>query len=220
MQSKNETDKVTMKALRKIQILTAIIALLLTVPLCWDMVSGFVLGFETPEIGEHLTYKGYPIGVEVIPDGVSSIQAINSTDGMLGSIDFKREMLLFIPIEKVSTGINIVTAILSFIAIVCAIYFIVYMVKLATTLARQGIMNNVALKQLRKVSYSMLAAYILFTITTILPTWYYSQHLDLIGYSMTYPRMSQGIVIAIIFILISEILNITLRLKEEQDLTI
>ena len=81
-------------------------------------------------------------------------------------------------------------------------------------------MNNSALKQLRKVSYSMLSAYLLFTLSVYLPIWYYNNNLTLQGYSIAYPEINENFVIALTLILLTEILKIAIQLKEEQDLTI
>lgn len=204
---------------KKIQILACVVALMLIIPMCYDIVSGFLLGFNTPDVSESADYLGYPIGFEIAPCA-SQIQEVATLDDELKSMELQRSSMIFLPAEYASSGVTITTTIISFLAIVCAIYYVVAVFKMASIVIRQGLLNSLALKQMRKVSYSMLTAYLLFAISSYLPTWYYSRVISLVDYEFVYPRMSEYFVIAVIFILLSEILNIALRLKEEQELTI
>ena len=201
----------------KIQILAGLTALLLIVPICNDMVHGFILGFNSPEM---ISYEALPIGVEIVPTDNNHINTIDSNCGELTVSDIKRKTMLFIPSQSTSTAVTVACGIISVVAIFFALYYIISVIKMASVNVRQGIMNNVALKQLRKVSYSMLSAYILFTLSSFLPTWYYNNHLTLDGYTITHPDINENFVIAITLILLTEILKIALHLKEEQDLTI
>lgn len=203
----------------KIQILAGIIALLLVVPIMYDMVYGFVLGFNSAS-AETVGYEAYPTGFEVIPTDSEFVESVNTNVGTLGFTDFKRELVLFLPAQHTSPAVNIISTITSVAAVLLTIYYIIAVFKMISTVMRQGIMSQAALGRLRKVSYTMLAVYILFTLSSCIPTWYYSKHILLDGYTLAYPRISEGFVIAFIFILLTEILNIALRLKEEQDLTI
>ncbi len=205
---------------RKIQFLAGIIALLLTIPMCYDMLYGMVLGFNSPEITDVLEYESYPSGFEIKPENANDMQSIDTNIGSLKVSDIKRETMIYMPSQIISPSVSIICTIISFVAIVITIYYIISVIKFTSTIMRQGIMNNMALTQLRKVSYSMLTAYVLFTLATYIPTFYYSKIIDIEGYTLSYPRISESFVIAIIFILLTEILNITLKLKEEQDLTI
>lgn len=204
---------------RKIQLLAGIIGILLIVPMCIDMVSGFVLGFNTPEMSTVLKYDSYPLCFEIMPAS-KEIQEIESNYGELGFIDIKREGVCFMPEHAISGTVTLINTLISFAALVCALYYIVSVIKLVPIIAREGFMNRPAIKQLQHVSYSMLLSYILFSVGTYLPTWYYSRQLNLAGYEITYPRLSESIVIAVILILLTEILRVALRLKEEQELTI
>ena len=204
---------------RKIQLLAGIIGVLLIVPLCIDMISGFVLGFNTPELGTMLNYDSYPLCFEIVPT-TQEIQSIESSDGELGFIDIKREGVCFLPESVLSATLTIINTLISFAALICALYYIVSVIRLVPIIARNGFMNRPAIKQLQHVSYSMLLSYILFTIATYLPTWYYSRQLDFADYEIAYPRASESIVVAVILILLTEILRVALRLKEEQELTI
>lgn len=203
----------------KIQILTGIIAILLVVPIMHDVVYGFVLGFNSAS-AEVVEYNAYPTGFEMTPTNPDSVEFITTNIGKLGFTDFKRELVLFIPHEQTSPAINIISTITSVAAVLLTIYYIIAVFKMISTVMRKGFMSQASLKQLRKVSYSMLTVYVLYTLSSCIPTWYYSRQILLDGYSIAYPRLSEGFVIAFIFILLTEILNIALRLKEEQDLTI
>lgn len=204
---------------RKIRLLAGIIGILLIVPMCIDMISGFVLGFNAPEISTVLEYDSYPLCFEITPAS-KEVQKIESNYGELGFIDIKREGVCFMPEHAVSGTLTLINTIISFAALFCALYYIVSVIKLVPIIAREGFMNRPAIRLLQHVSYSMLLSYLLFAAATYLPTWYYSRQLDLADYEMAYPRMSDSIVIAIILILLTEILRVALRLKEEQELTI
>lgn len=204
---------------RKIQFLTGIIGILLIVPICTDMIGGFVLGFNTPKMGMTLGYKSYPLCFEIIPT-TEDIQSVGSNLGVLGFKDIKREGICFLPEETVSFSLTVIDTLISFAALICALYYVVSVIKLVPVIAREGFINRLAIKRLRRVSYSMLLSYVLFTAGTYLPTWYYSRQIDLSGYEIAYPRVSDSIVIAIILILLTEILRVALRLKEDQELTI
>ncbi len=201
----------------KIQILAGITALLLIVPMCSDIVYGFIKGFNSSDI---VSYDTYPMGVPIIPTDCENISTINSNMGELQASDMKRETMLFIPTQVTSPAITVSSSIISLIAIIMTIYYIVSVIKMAIVIMRQGIMNSTALKQLRKVSYSLLTAYILFTLSAYIPLWHVSRHLTLEGYTLAFPDINENFVIAITLILLTEILNIALQLKEEQDLTI
>lgn len=201
----------------KIQILAGITALLLIIPMCSDMIHGFILGFNTPET---ISYDSYPMGIEIVPSERDNTSTIGSNLGELSTTDVKRETILFIPSQATSQTITIVAGVISLVATIIAIYYIISVFKMASVIMRQGIMNNSALKQLRKVSYSMLSAYLLFTLSVYLPIWYYNNNLTLQGYSIAYPEINENFVIALTLILLTEILKIAIQLKEEQDLTI
>ncbi len=201
----------------KIQILAGITALLLIVPMCGDIVYGFIKGFNSTDI---VSYDTYPMGVTIVPTDCDNISTINSNMGQLQASDMKRETMLFIPSQVTSPAVTLTSGIISLIAIAMAVYYIVAVIKMATVIMRQGIMNSTALKQLRKVSFSLLTAYVLFTLSAYIPLWHVSQHLVLEDYTLAYPDINENFVIAITLILLSEILNIALQLKEDQDLTI
>lgn len=203
----------------KIQIFAGIVAILLVVPIMYDMVYGFVLGFNSAT-ADVVEYNAYPTGFEMTPTDTDRVEYMNSNVGNLGFTDFKRELVLFLPQEHTSQVVNIISTITSVAAVLLTIYYIISVFKMISKVMRHGIMSQSALKQLRKVSYSMLTVYILFTLSSCIPTWYYSAHIVPEGYTIAYPRISEGFVIAFIFILLSEILNIAIKLKEEQDLTI
>ena len=203
----------------KIQIFAGIVAILLVVPIMYDMVYGFVLGFNSAT-ADVVEYNAYPTGFEMTPTDTDRVEYMNSNVGPLGFTDFKRELVLFLPQEHTSQVVNIISTITSVAAVLLTIYYIISVFKMISTVMRHGIMSQSALKQLRKVSYLMLTVYILFTLSSCITTWYYSAHIVPEGYTIAYPRISEGFVIAFIFILLSEILNIAIKLKEEQDLTI
>lgn len=203
----------------KIQILACIVALLLVVPIVYDMAYGFILGFNSAST-DVVNYEAYPTGFELTPTQHDGVEYINTNVGEIGYTNFKREVVLFLPQEQTSSAVNIITTIASIAAVLLTIYYSILVFKMMSAVMRQGIMTHVVLKQLRKISYLILAVYLLFTLSTYLPIWYHNQHLQLEGYAIAYPRLSDGFVIAFIFILLTEILNIALRLKEEQDLTI
>ena len=200
----------------KIQILAGLTALLLIVPICNDMVQGFIMGFNSTD----MINEAFPIAAPIVPTDNNHISTIDSNWGVLNIQDVKRESILFLPLQAISAKISTISCIISFMAIFVAVYYIISVIKMASVIVRQGIMNDVALKQLRKVSYSMLSAYILFTLSSLLPIWYYNNHLTLDGYAIVYPDINENFLIAIILILLTEILKIALHLKEEQDLTI
>ena len=200
----------------KIQILAGLTALLLIVPICNDMVQGFIMGFNSTD----MINEAFPIAAPIVPTDNNHISTIDSNWGVLNIQDVKRESILFLPLQAISAKISTISCIISFMTIFVAVYYIISVIKMASVIVRQGIMNDVALKQLRKVSYSMLSAYILFTLSSLLPIWYYNNHLTLDGYAIVYPDINENFLIAIILILLTEILKIALHLKEEQDLTI
>lgn len=201
----------------KIQILAGIVAILLIIPMCSSIIHGFILGINSPEINN---YETYPTGIEIIPTDNNNTNIINSNVGELKTTDIKRNIMLFIPSQYISNTLTIVSGIIAVAAIIMAIYYIISVIKMVSIIMRQGIMNRIALKQLRKVSYSMLTAYILFTIGAYLPSWYYNNYIQLDGYTFAHPEVDENFVIAITLILLTEILKIALQLKEEQDLTI
>lgn len=203
----------------KIQIFACIIAILLVVPITYDLAYGFVLGFNSAS-DNAVEYPSYPTGFELTSTQADSVEYINTNVGQIGYTNFKREVVLFLPNEQTSPTVNIITTIASVAAVLLTIYYIILVFKMMSTVMRQGFMTPVVLKQLRKISYLILTVYLLFTLSSYLPIWYHNQHLQLEGYAIAYPRLSDGFVIAFIFILLTEILDIALRLKEEQDLTI
>lgn len=203
----------------KIQILTGIIAVLLVVPLCCDMIQGFVLGFNSA-LTDAVTYEAYPTAFELTPVESNRVETLRTNVGELDITDFKREAVLFLPEQHTSSTIDVITTVLSVLAVLFTIYYVVAVFRMISTVTRRGVMNREALRRLRKVSFSMLTVYVLFTLSSALPTWYYSTHILPEGYDITYPRFSEGLVVALIFILLTEILHIALQLKEEQDLTI
>lgn len=203
----------------KIQILAAIVAILLIVPMCYDIVSGFVLGWDTPMIEDGLAYEGLPVLFELAPDS-TRLQSVATNCSEWQMMTLQCNNMLFIPAEYTSSAVTIATTVVSFLAILCAIYYVIAVFNMASIVIRHGILSRSTLVQMRKVSYSMLIAYLLFMLSSYLPTWYYSSVVSLQGYSFVFPRMGESFVIAIIFILLSEILHLAIHLKEEQDLTI
>lgn len=206
---------------RKIMALSAIIGILLIVPLCYDMATGIIMGVNSNKefFSDKLGYTPYPVCLETTPKE-ELMQMQQSNLGLLGYMDIRREGIYFLPETILSPTITIINAFISLIAVACAVYYIVSVFKSVPIIARKGLMNASAIKQLRRVSYSMLLSYILFSLASYLPTWYYSQHIDLAQYIVSYPRISESLVTAVILILLTEILGIARQLKEEQELTI
>ncbi len=206
---------------RKIMVLSAIIGILLIVPLCYDMATGVIMGMNSNKelFNDKLGYTPYPVCLETTPKE-ELMQMQQSNRGLLGYMDIKREGIYFLPKAVLSPTITTINAIISFVAVACAIYYIISVIKSVPIIARRGLMNAPAIKQLRRVSYSMLLSYILFALASYLPTWYYSRHIDLAQYTVSYPRISESLVTAVILILLTEILGIARQLKEEQELTI
>lgn len=202
-------------------VLSAIIGILLIVPLCYDMATGIILGLNSNKelFSDKLGYTPYPVCLEIAPKE-ELMQMQQSDHGLLGYMDIKREGIYFLPEAELSPVITIINAIISLVAVACAIYYIISVIKSVPIIARQGLMNAPAIKQLRRVSYSMLLSYILFFIASYLPTWYYGNHIELAQYTVCYPRISESLVTAVILILLTEILGIAQQLKEEQELTI
>lgn len=202
-------------------VLSAIIGILLIVPLCYDMATGIILGLNSNKelFSDKLGYTPYPVCLEIAPKE-ELMQMQQSDHGLLGYMDIKREGIYFLPETELSPVITVINAIISLVAVACAIYYVISVIKSVPIIARHGLMNAPAIKQLRRVSYSMLLSYILFFLASYLPTWYYVNHIELAQYTVCYPRISESLVTAVILILLTEILGIAQQLKEEQELTI
>ncbi len=201
---------------RKIQILACIVGILLIVPLCVEMITGFIAGYN---LDIDIDKNSYPVGFEIIPTEEQTT-LLQSNVGAIEFMDFNRSGLLYLTEGVISPILTIITTLISFAAVICAIYYIICVIKLVPIIARDGFMNAPAIKQLRRVSYSMLLSYMLFSLASFLPTWYYNMQLELTNYTFSYPLLSDSFVTAIVLILLTEILRIALRLKEEQELTI
>ncbi len=205
---------------RKLQILVSIIGILLIVPLCYEMITGFILGWNSPSVVENTAQiSSYPLVVELQPTSDQS-ETFDSTQETIIGNDLARDVILYMPQSAYSPVISIINTIISLLAIIMAIYYIIGVIKFVIIVMRDGFITRTTLKQLRRISFSMLSAYLLFFLSSYLPIWYYSEQITLLDYTFEYPDISESMVIAIILILLTEILNIALHLKEEQDLTI
>lgn len=144
-------------------VLSAIIGILLIVPLCYDMATGIILGLNSNKelFSDKLGYTPYPVCLEIAPKE-ELMQMQQSDHGLLGYMDIKREGIYFLPETELSPVITVINAIISLVAVACAIYYVISVIKSVPIIARHGLMNAPAIKQLRRVSYSMLLSYILF----------------------------------------------------------
>ena len=77
---------------RKIMALSAIIGILLIVPLCYDMVTGIIMGVNSNKefFSDKLGYTPYPVCLETTPKE-ELMQMQQSNLGLLGYMDNRRE---------------------------------------------------------------------------------------------------------------------------------
>lgn len=213
-----QTDK---KTQRKVQFLCLLIALFLLVPAAYSFVQGFNMGYDSAEMLHEKDITDRPSYiVNIKPENSVLEKNISSSTPEVSKVVLSEDIILFCPKNSVPAYIQWGIMFLSVAAFIAFIFMGVYLCKLTSSVAKDGLMIRKNIKRLRRLSYSMLFLYLSGYLSSAIFIGYCSAHISIPGYEICNDEIYPHITIAIIFLLLAETLNIAYKLKEEQDLTI
>ncbi len=213
-----QTDK---KTQRKVQFLCLLIALFLLIPAAYSFVQGFTMGYNSSEILHDKDIADRPSYiVNIKPEENILEKNISSSTPGVSKVVLSEDIILFCPKNSIPTYIQGGIILLSLVTFIAFIFMGVYLCKLTSSVAKDGLMVRKNIKRLRRLSYSMLVLYLSGYLSSAIFIGYCSAHISIPGYKICNDEIYPHITIAIIFLLLAETLNIAYKLKEEQDLTI
>ena len=201
---------------RKIRLLTLLIALLILIPIVLDFYKGFMLGFNSSFIGLENGLEESSLQICTIKSQSMQLIEYGTIPGLMLSADG----ILYIPDAMIPLGLKISAVFFALLSLAALIAMVVMLVKLIRSVAADGLMNRKNIKRLRLLSYFMIVFYLISYIDMFISTSYYRSHLYLGNNTLCYPELSASVTIAFILLLLTEILKIAYKQREELDLTI
>lgn len=208
------------RTLRKLQVLTLLVALLLIAPSAYSFLKGFAIGFNTEGVlqaSHRFNQTSFLVSIKPVETDIVDMESAQHEN--VSVIELGKETILSIPEAKMSASLDIASNILSVIALISFIAMLVMLFKISTSVWHIGLMNRRNIRRLRQLSFYMLLLDFSGLLNNYLPVNSLKAFIPA-GYTLDIAIPTEHITIAIIILLLAEILNIANKLREEQEFTI
>jgi len=210
------------KISKKIKILLVAILLLFLIPLGFDFVKSFPLGFTAPSREKRLTDESgvdhHVFFVDIEPTNNKAMQQIGDDSKF---ICYEKEGELFIAGKN--SSVWWILALKSFVMlalIIALVWFFIVLFRFFSKFSIRGVLAEDNIYDLNLMAYLLGFFSLGFYMVQIMETLWLRSHIVLDGYKIVFPFPPSSLIVAMIILVMAEILKFGYKLQQEQELTI